>query len=99
MVWLYTKRAVKALMDTLADSAASVPAQTLDAEFGSSLMAELDSVLADGSAESKPASPPARSPSQTELEAQDIYGDEQDRELLDFESAVAKGIIPPELDS
>ncbi len=98
LVWLYTRRAVESLMNTLADSTASVPAQVLDAEFGSSLMAELDAVLSEASGEARPAAAPAPGPSRKELEAQDLYGDEEDRELLDYESAVAKGIIPPELD-
>jgi CheY-like chemotaxis protein/predicted regulator of Ras-like GTPase activity (Roadblock/LC7/MglB family) len=98
LVWLYTRRAVESLMNTLTESTAAVPAQTLDADFGSSLMAELDAALTDGATEGKRAAPQAPTPSQKELEAEDIYGDQQDRELLDFESAVAKGIIPADLE-
>jgi CheY-like chemotaxis protein/predicted regulator of Ras-like GTPase activity (Roadblock/LC7/MglB family) len=98
LVWLYTRRAVENLVNTLAESTAVVPAQTLDADFGSSLMAELDSALGDGLEEARPAASVDAPARQRELESQDVYGAVKDRELLDFESAVAKGLITPDFE-
>jgi hypothetical protein len=51
IVWLYTRRAIDRLLAILSASSAGTPIQALDAEFGSSLMAELDSIFPGSEAE------------------------------------------------
>jgi CheY-like chemotaxis protein/predicted regulator of Ras-like GTPase activity (Roadblock/LC7/MglB family) len=53
LVWLYTRRAIEHLLATLSTSAAT-PARSLNADFGSSLMAELDTLLSDSPPQVEP---------------------------------------------
>jgi CheY-like chemotaxis protein len=55
LVWLYTRRAIERLLTILSSNSTSAPAQSLDADFGSSLMAELDTLLSDAPPQAKPA--------------------------------------------
>jgi CheY-like chemotaxis protein len=45
IVWLYTRRVIERLLDTLSATGATTSDQSLGADFGSSLMAELDTVF------------------------------------------------------
>jgi len=45
MVWLYTRRTIEELLSIISSLKDAVPAQTLDDDFGSSLMAEIDSAF------------------------------------------------------
>ncbi len=51
IVWLYTRRAIESLLSIVSTAEASGPAQSLDEDFGSSLMAELDTLFAEESFE------------------------------------------------
>jgi CheY-like chemotaxis protein len=57
LVWLYTRRAIERLLTVLSTADAVAPAQPLDADFGSSLMTELDSLFpgSPGQGEAEPA--------------------------------------------
>jgi two-component system response regulator (stage 0 sporulation protein F) len=55
LVWLYTRRAIERLLTILSSNNTSVSTQSLDANFGSSLMAELDTLLSDSPTEAEPA--------------------------------------------
>jgi CheY-like chemotaxis protein len=54
LVWLYTRRAIDRLLAILSSSSAGTQSQALDADFGSSLMAELDTVF-PGAQQAEPA--------------------------------------------
>jgi DNA-binding response OmpR family regulator len=45
MVWLYTRRTIEELLSLVSSLKDAVPTQTLDDDFGSSLMAEIDSAF------------------------------------------------------
>ncbi len=55
LVWLYTRRAIDRLLTILSSSSAGTQTQTLDAEFGPSLMAELDTVFPGAQPQAEPA--------------------------------------------
>lgn len=75
LVWLYTRRAITRLLDVLSNNSASVPAQPLDADFSSSLMTELDTLLSDSPPQAEPAHrnepPPQRDLASAEKSTQD----------------------------
>jgi CheY-like chemotaxis protein len=54
IVWLYTRRAIERLLAILSASSAGTSPQALDEEFGSTLMAELDSIFPDFDEEAAP---------------------------------------------
>jgi CheY-like chemotaxis protein len=60
IVWLYTRRAIERLLATLLTSGAATPDRSLGSDFGSSLMAELDTIFPDSQ-------PPAASIFQSQL--------------------------------
>jgi CheY-like chemotaxis protein len=45
IVWLYTRRAIERLLATLSTTGTTASARSLDSDFGSSLMAELDTIF------------------------------------------------------
>jgi hypothetical protein len=125
-IWLHTRRAVKRLLSILSTAGAIVATQSPDAGFGSSLMTELDALLAEDplpTAPSRGAEEPIPShPQQTEedhtqvadvgqcssaeptteylgrqaagkaVQGDRFDGDELERELLDLETAIARGL-------
>jgi CheY-like chemotaxis protein len=60
MVWLYTRRTVEDLLAYMATLNDTLPTQTLDVDFGSSLMAEIDSAFGELS-DAASSEPPATS--------------------------------------
>jgi len=55
IVWLYTRRAIERLLAVLSTTRPTVSTQSLGAEFGSSLIAELDTLFSDSQPQVKPA--------------------------------------------
>jgi len=112
IVWLYTQRAVKGLLSILSTAEATAPAQSLDADFGSSLKTELDTLFIEAPHPSPPPrgegtphpSPPPRGegaphPSPSTSHPPPMGGTEGGEvELFDLETAIARGLIPAELD-
>lgn len=112
IVWLYTRRAVDGLIAVLSAADAAAPAQSLDADFGSSVMAELDTlfsgnpaleedVVAAAVSEEPGSIAPGDDPG-GELSAAEAVETEpehavEQQELLSIEDAVARGIVPPDL--
>lgn len=107
LVWLYTRRAIEGLLAVMTTSAA--PAQSLGANFGTSLMAELDSLFpaASPQGESVPAqaigvtpvsqATPDRAPAGTSPAADEVQRLDSDwpREgLLSLDDAIAQGLVP-----
>lgn len=103
LVWLYTRRAIENLLAVITTSTA--PAQPLGANFGASLMAELDSLFpgapfqgnaAPGTIGATPTVPevtPASSP--PAVEGVQSPGDDRPREgLLSLDEAIARGLVP-----
>jgi CheY-like chemotaxis protein len=127
-IWLHTRRAVKRLLSILSTAGAIVATQSPDASFGSSLMTELDALLAEdplptapsrGAEERIPGHPQQTEENHTRVadvgqcssaEPTTEYpggraaggavqggrfdGDELERELLDLETAIARGLVP-----
>jgi CheY-like chemotaxis protein len=107
LVWLYTRRTIERLLSILSTTQAA-PAQSLSTDFGSSLMAELDTLFPGpqgqvephqqekrehiGAAEVSQISPPMR------VETKQVARIESEEELLDMEDAISRGLIPPNLD-
>ncbi len=108
MVWLYLRRAIEDLAASFADGQTGSSSQTLDDDFGSSLLAELDSAFA-GKQEEVALSHPTQSasalledpPSSSSRIASprerlpEPRGGKED--LLPLEEAVKRGLIPPDL--
>lgn len=126
-IWLHTRRAVTRLLSILSTAGAIVATQSPDAGFGSSLMTELDALLAEDplpTAPSREAEEPIPGhPQQTEEDHTKVAdvgqcspaeptteylgrraagsavqggrfdGDELERELLDLETAIARGLV------
>ncbi len=104
LVWLYTRRATERLLSVL--SGAAAPARSLGANFGASLMAELDTLFpgtpsAEAPARATQPGPPAPAGSDRPKPAAppqpavtpDLEGSES-QELLSIEDAIARGLIP-----
>jgi CheY-like chemotaxis protein len=74
LVWLYTRRVIKRLLAILSSNNTNAQTQSLDADFGSSLMTELDTLLSDSAPQAEPAhrgeSPPERESIADEKRAQ-----------------------------
>jgi len=96
IVWLYTRRTIAKLLSILSSIETGGAERPLEAEFGSSLLAELDTVLTEqpsanvhlpdnGGDDEPDISLPAGRPAEGESE-----------ELLDMEDAIARGLIPPD---
>jgi CheY-like chemotaxis protein len=130
-IWLHTRRTVTRLLSTLSTAGAIVATQSPDAGLGSSLMTELDALLAEDPLPTAPSrgaeEPIPGHPQQTEedhtkvadvgqcssTEATTEYlgrraagravqggrfdGDELERELLDLETAIARGLVSGDL--
>ena len=96
LVWLYTRRTVAELLPLLSSVKTGGAGQPLEAEFGSSLLAELDIVLT----EHPP--PNIHPPDKGKNDEPDISlpasrsAEEENEELLDLEAAIARGLIPPD---
>jgi CheY-like chemotaxis protein len=54
IVWLYTRRAIERLLATLSITSATTPDRSLGSDFGSSLMAELDTIFPDSQPQAMP---------------------------------------------
>jgi DNA-binding response OmpR family regulator len=140
IVWLYTRRTIKHLLATLSTVETAAPAQSLDADFGSSLTAELDTLFTESphpnplprrEGEPLPGLPLAGEGERTEATGVGQFspvepgepamsngegsapggpppggadkekhsdGEEPERELLDMEAAIARGLIPADMD-
>ncbi|MDY6875552.1 MAG: response regulator [Chloroflexota bacterium] len=103
IVWLYTRRAVDQLLSTLLTTAASTPTQSLDADFGASLMSEMDSLFTEGPSISSPlqgagsgASTLSDPPTVGEDDMERTGGDEASKESVAFEATIAQGIVSAE---
>jgi len=74
IVWLYTRRAIERLLAILSSAGSTAPTQSLDADFGSSLMAELDTLFSDSRPQAEPIRqsepPPQREPTQVSRHTQ-----------------------------
>ncbi len=112
VVWLYTRRTINSLLSIISTAETAAPDQSLDANFGSSLMAELDSVF-DGDATPRP-----ERPSQAEADhgrplggdsnrepkpgflrpSQEAEQEQGEQELFDLKTAIERGLVPPNLD-
>jgi hypothetical protein len=53
LVWLYTRRTIHELLEILASADATASEQALDDDFGTSLMAELDTIFVEDGAASE----------------------------------------------
>lgn len=107
LVWLYTRRAIENLLSVISAPAGAASARPLGAGFGTSLMAELNTLFPDAAPEEPktPASPPevksvvlaasgaAAVASTRPNEVQQPEG-EAERELLSLEDAIAQGLVP-----
>jgi CheY-like chemotaxis protein len=107
LVWLYTRRVIEGLLSAISTTSSAPSAQPLGANFGTSLMAELDSLFPGTSpeqsrpvkaSEPRPAVPAAPTPTPinvppTASRAQHL-DDQQQEELLNLEDAIARGLIP-----
>jgi len=106
LVWLYTRRTVKRLLAILSDAESGGMDRPLEADFGASLMTQLDALLTEG-APDDPAPPDGGgrdagaevpAPHGPALEGNSAAsGDGADGELLDLEAAIARGLIPADL--
>jgi predicted regulator of Ras-like GTPase activity (Roadblock/LC7/MglB family) len=102
MVWLYARRAVEKLLDVLSSPEATSGSQALDTDFGSSLMAELDTLF-DEDAVLQDEGPEAGilvEPAEAEPDADEEPDEDEDElpaERIDFRSAVERGLIPADL--
>jgi len=105
LVWLYARRAIECLRSILSSTRSAVDAPGLGEDFSTSLAAELDSLLREQpQSEAVPREGLLR---ETEEEqgtrnppALPVPGGEEGttgEELLDWETAVKRGIIPPDL--
>ncbi len=110
LVWLYTRRTIEGLLSILSTAEAPAPAQSLDTDFGSSLMTEQDTLLTDSPHPSPPppeegALQPSHLPPEEETLEPNLShlppmgGTEGGKqELFDIETAIAQGLIPANLD-
>jgi len=113
MVWLYTRRVIQKLLDVLSSPANDAASdEVLEDDFGSSLMAELDTAFAEESPDTlistpktpssdKPmASAPTPTPSApkpSQESPRSTPGEEgQDHNLLSMEEAIKNGVLPPD---
>ncbi|MEA3338882.1 MAG: response regulator [Chloroflexota bacterium] len=101
LVWLYTQRTIEQLLTVHLTVEAAAPVESLDADFGSSLKAELDMVLTEEPDLDSPLlgvgpTPPGRPALNDGEKAEDGRFEEKgaERELLDMETAIARGLIP-----
>ncbi|HIP87302.1 MAG TPA: response regulator [Anaerolineales bacterium] len=112
LVWLYTRRTIEYLRSILSStSVQSTDPPTLGEDFGASLAAELDILLSDnqGSEGPVPQEIPSngtaitgekRATSEESVSSSPCTGKEEppgESELLDWETAVRRGLIPSDL--
>jgi CheY-like chemotaxis protein len=90
IVWLYTRRAIERLLATLSAPSSDVPGQSLRADFGSSLMAELDAVLSDSQpqAESLYQTPPF-------LQKEPVLAEEVQAEVAEMDQLLSETLGVP----
>jgi len=87
IVWLYTRRTAKDLLSTLSTTATTASAQSSDTDIGSS-----PTTTARPDAESPGSPPPGGA-----AERKHTDGDEPEQELINMETAIARGLIPTDL--
>lgn len=106
VVWLYTQRSVKDLLSILSTAETVAPAQILDSDFGSSLMAKMNTLFTEETSLDSPSqeavdqgtsdnSVSCASPSREGVEERHTDEDEPGQELFDLKAAIERGIIPP----
>jgi DNA-binding response OmpR family regulator len=106
IVWLYARRAVENLLAMLSSAEAASPVQSLGADFGASLTAELDTLLteepispanlekaAQASAASEETGPSSTDLSPTGDQAT-AESEEAEQELFDLQTAIERGLLP-----
>lgn len=105
LVWLYTRRAIEQLRRIFAEEASSAGPSPFGKDFGASLAAELDTLFAEGEAAS-PVGGDAKAeevshqkevPCQSKEASNEALNGSPSSELLDLETAIARGIVPSAL--
>jgi DNA-binding response OmpR family regulator len=111
VVWLYTQRTIQRLISILSAAQSAPQEQPLNADFGTSLLAELDTLFDDSSTgiAAPPASQPQDStsdlpaqPSQAANTNQKHQSPEEsappaEQEVFDLQTAIERGLISPDL--
>lgn len=82
IVWLYTRRAIERLLAALSAPRAASPGQSLGSDFGSSLMAELDTVFPGSQPQAARYEPPPPAPQQEPVLAQNVHAEVEEMDQL-----------------